>query len=284
MTKWGKHQTLKDARRLSWLKLDVNIFNDPKLFKLKSTEKLVYIYLLTLCAQSNSSVVTVNIKFCSVLLASKNQHVINAIRELEQIQVITIIPLNIKREQNITKYNKTEESRVTEKINFPEPPFKKFQKIEKIEKNVEKNGVLTKGLLSDKNDSSFRPSEILDGKTPESLADKIPEIWNENSGKLPKVENPVSPIRQQKIKSAIKNHPEEKTWVEAIKRISESDFANGLNERSWVATFNWLIQPESIDKIIDGTYDNRRNLNKQEIQKIKTLRMGNPFTGKENDK
>lgn len=40
-------------------------------------------------------------------------------------------------------------------------------------------------------------------------------------------------------------------------RISTSDFCRGKNERGWVATFDWLLQPDTAIKVLEGKYDNR---------------------------
>lgn len=103
------------------------------------------------------------------------------------------------------------------------------------------------------------------------------EIWNEYSGKLPKVKLPLSGSRSKKAKTRLKDHPDKQTWIEAISRASQSNFCNGINDRGWVATLNWLLQNETVDKILDGTYDNRIVLNKSEIQQFHTHNRGTPY-------
>jgi hypothetical protein len=50
-------------------------------------------------------------------------------------------------------------------------------------------------------------------------------------------------------------------WTEnfeaAVKRIMASKFCMGQNDRGWVATFDFLLQEDKIEKIMEGKYDNR---------------------------
>ena len=43
---------------------------------------------------------------------------------------------------------------------------------------------------------------------------------------------------------------------EVFERANRSQFLQGNNDRSWKATFDWIITPENFQKIMDGNYDN----------------------------
>ena len=43
---------------------------------------------------------------------------------------------------------------------------------------------------------------------------------------------------------------------EVFERANKSEFLKGKNDRSWKATFDWIITPENFEKIMDGNYDN----------------------------
>ena len=43
---------------------------------------------------------------------------------------------------------------------------------------------------------------------------------------------------------------------EVFERANRSQFLQGNNDRSWKATFDWIITPENFEKIMDGRYDN----------------------------
>jgi hypothetical protein len=46
-------------------------------------------------------------------------------------------------------------------------------------------------------------------------------------------------------------------WVAIIGRIEASAFCRGANDRGWVASFDWLMQPDVALKVLEGKYDNR---------------------------
>lgn len=96
-------------------------------------------------------------------------------------------------------------------------------------------------------------------KKREDKATSLPDLallWNLHCGKLPKVEATNSK-RNKASKLRLNEHGAEK-WVQAIQRASASDFCNGLNDKSWVATFDWILQPDVYFKITEGKYDNRK--------------------------
>lgn len=43
-------------------------------------------------------------------------------------------------------------------------------------------------------------------------------------------------------------------------RIHQSPFCCGQNDRGWVATFDWFLNPENILKVEEGKYDNRKRV------------------------
>lgn len=45
-----------------------------------------------------------------------------------------------------------------------------------------------------------------------------------------------------------------------FEKASKSDFLNGVNQRSWKANFDWLINESNFLKVLEGNYDNREIL------------------------
>jgi hypothetical protein len=93
-------------------------------------------------------------------------------------------------------------------------------------------------------------------------------LWNQFSAKLPKAHTPISSARLKKIQARTKERPDPELWKTAIIRLAESNFANGLNDRAWVAGFDFILQTESLDKILEGKYDNRRAVTHKERNSI----------------
>lgn len=46
-------------------------------------------------------------------------------------------------------------------------------------------------------------------------------------------------------------------WQIVIGRINASAFCRGENARGWVATFDWLLKPDTAVKVLEGKYDTR---------------------------
>jgi hypothetical protein len=48
-------------------------------------------------------------------------------------------------------------------------------------------------------------------------------------------------------------------WEEALERIRASAFCRGSGGNAWVANFDFFIRPNSVARILEGTYDDRIN-------------------------
>lgn len=112
------------------------------------------------------------------------------------------------------------------------------------------------------------PQEPIEKKIIEKKSHWLVDMWNEFGAKLPKAHTPISSARLKKIQARIKERPDPELWKAAIIRLAESNFANGLNDRAWVAGFDFILQADSLDKILEGKYDNRRSTTQKERMAI----------------
>jgi hypothetical protein len=83
-------------------------------------------------------------------------------------------------------------------------------------------------------------------------------LWNEVCTNLPKVQ---ATSRQRRIKENCRlgEHPLD-WWKEVFERINLSSFCRGNNERSWTATYDWIISNDTNAlKVMEGKYDNRKS-------------------------
>ncbi len=84
----------------------------------------------------------------------------------------------------------------------------------------------------------------------------IQETWNDMARS-----NDLSPIvkltdaRIASLRARCDEHGENEIMA-AIKTIPASPFLMGEGSRAWKANFDWLLQPESCAKLIEGTYHN----------------------------
>jgi hypothetical protein len=86
---------------------------------------------------------------------------------------------------------------------------------------------------------------------------KLVDFFNSNRGNMPEIKI-ISKSRKQRISTLIKNHSKEKL-IEVILICKDSDFIQGINERNWVADFDWITQPKNFIKILEGNYKNKTN-------------------------
>jgi hypothetical protein len=81
-------------------------------------------------------------------------------------------------------------------------------------------------------------------------------LWNKERGVLPAVLDCGSSRDRQ-----LQARKREEFWVSnfesAVKKVKMSDFCTGKNDRGWKASFDWLLRPDTIAKVMEGRYDNR---------------------------
>lgn len=74
---------------------------------------------------------------------------------------------------------------------------------------------------------------------------------------LPKV-SVLSDDRKAKLRTRLDEHGRQ-AFTEAISNVAKSPMCRGENTRGWRANFDFLLQPSSFLKIIEGNYDDRSN-------------------------
>ena len=62
--------------------------------------------------------------------------------------------------------------------------------------------------------------------------------------------------RRDKIKTRSKDFPTKAAWRELFKKIKQSPFLTGDNDRGWKASFDWVVENETNPtKVMEGKYD-----------------------------
>lgn len=86
---------------------------------------------------------------------------------------------------------------------------------------------------------------------PEHVLDE----WNQVAERhgLPKVRRLIGP-RLQKLRARIRDHPLD-DWMDAFNAIERNPWMHGDNDRGWRVDFDFLLQPNSFQKLIEGSYD-----------------------------
>lgn len=82
----------------------------------------------------------------------------------------------------------------------------------------------------------------------------IVSIWNKNCGVLPKAER-LTEKRQKLWRARWASNPDEGYWASVVGRLAASMFCAGNNDRGWRATIDFLLQPDTHVKAMEGKYD-----------------------------
>lgn len=98
-------------------------------------------------------------------------------------------------------------------------------------------------LVSSNDDTPPKPSPV-----------KLLEAWNATAERigLPKAKT-LDATRERKARSLIKTRTIEDI-TEAIAAVERSPFCRGENDRCWKADFDFLLQPKSFNRLIEGFY------------------------------
>lgn len=97
-------------------------------------------------------------------------------------------------------------------------------------------------------------SQSSSGEEIKSPGEHLFRIWNENRGSLPEVKI-LSPKRRKRATSRFGEIPDPDYWARVVKKLSASPFCRGDSSGGWVANFDFLLQPDTHIKAIEGQYD-----------------------------
>jgi len=84
------------------------------------------------------------------------------------------------------------------------------------------------------------------------------EKFNEYCSKMSKILS-LTDIRKSHINARVEEHDFD-TIINVFKIAGESDFLNGVNDKQWKATFDWLLKPTNFVKVLEGNYNNKERL------------------------
>ena len=81
------------------------------------------------------------------------------------------------------------------------------------------------------------------------------EAYNQICTRLPRIKS-MSEARKKAVKARLNNYSLEDV-KEMFKKANESDFLTGMNDKNWIANFDWLMKDTNFAKVMDGNYENR---------------------------
>jgi hypothetical protein len=98
-----------------------------------------------------------------------------------------------------------------------------------------------------------------DIRNPESLSipyREIVEAYNMICISLKMVKD-TTEKRKKAMKARWNKHNTLEFYRDLFKRVQDSNFLTGSNDRNWMADFDWLMGEQNMAKVLEGKYDNR---------------------------
>jgi hypothetical protein len=96
--------------------------------------------------------------------------------------------------------------------------------------------------LPEEPENSLKPQHVVDEWNQVALRCGLPQIVG------------LTGKRLRHLKARIREHPLDH-WFEAFNAIERNPWMHGENDRGWRADFDFLLQPSSFQKLIEGSYD-----------------------------
>lgn len=217
---WFEHNP-KSKKGYTHFMISKSLFQDDKIAQLTPTEFQLYVYLLSICADTVSDSFTISAQLVPRYMRISALLLSNCLARLESFQLLKHSKkgLSYIKEENRKEKNRIEgnvkEDNSSASAPPPSDPF--FQK-------------------------RFSPKEL----------PKAGELWNTHCSPLTKI---VSTTRAWNVRSdQLLSDFGEKEFIRAMGLLTSNSFLTGQNRRKWKATFAWFITPENFAKVLNGDY------------------------------
>ena len=110
-----------------------------------------------------------------------------------------------------------------------------------------------------KNPSSKKKSRKRKGMVKNSRYQKFADYWNHNVAERTGVSSVkgITAKREQALQARINDYSE-KEILNAFDMVARSSFLTGHNEHHWAANFDWVLNVNNFQKVIEGNYKDRK--------------------------
>ena len=99
--------------------------------------------------------------------------------------------------------------------------------------------------------------------------DEIKDRWNEKfeQSNISTIKK-LTDQRKQKLKARLQEFSKDEIF-EAMNKIKDSSFCQGIGGKGWTATFDWMIYSENnLTKVLEGQYDDKKPKRTQEDREL----------------
>lgn len=131
--------------------------------------------------------------------------------------------------------------------------------------NSGKNGMICNDMICNEiKDTNVSYDNLNKEESKDSLSSceldfaRLLEFFNsqlkKNNSLIPSIKQ-LSDARKKTLKARAREYGKE-ALVKVFQKAAVSDFLNGKNDRSFTASFDWLLKPTNFPKVLEGNYDN----------------------------
>lgn len=247
---------------IKWIKITTDIFDDEKILLIESlpeADSLIVIWfkLLSFAGKSNNNGVFMlsdRIPYTDEMLATIFRRPLNTVRMalktfvdfgmIEYIDGVLTIP-KWEKHQNVDGMDK-----IREQNRLRVAKYREKQKL--LGCNVTGNVTETDGnaIEEDKEEDKEKDKEKEKEKINYQL---IADLYNEICISFPRL-RALSDARKKAIKARFNSGYTLEDFKALFEAAESSSFLKGKNDRSWSATFDWMIKDGNMAKILDGNY------------------------------
>ncbi len=264
------------ASDVKWIKITTDIFDDEKVLMIESMPSadsiiVIWFKLLTFAGKQNNDGVFLmsnRIAYTDEMLASIFRRDINtirlALRAFEQFGMIEIVDNvitipNWGKHQTLDAYEKKKvrdrermaRKRAEQKALIAKSPDKSPDKsldVAFIDKDIEIEEE------KDKDKEVYR--EKIDYQ-------KIIDLFNTICKSFPSVRS-LSNTRKKAIKARLNTYTVD-DFKQCFENAEASSFLKGSNIRNWTANFDWLIKDSNMAKVLDGNYNDAKDVSNSSL-------------------
>ena len=125
-----------------------------------------------------------------------------------------------------------------------------------IEKEKEVRGKEREGVTESVTCNASDEAEPPPTHIPDTPVLTIKDLYHATCVSFPRIKA-VEGTRLKAVQARWRAHPDIMTFNELFTIAEASDFLKGENKKNWHADFDWLMQPNNFNKVLEHKYDNK---------------------------
>ena len=262
---------------VKWIKITTDMFDNRKIKHLRRLPEgnnivLIWVMLLTMAGRCNSGgmvFLTENIPYTPKMLADELDFEENTVRlALEALSQLGMIVMDSEY-FSIAGWDEYQSADKLEQMRENARLRKQRQREREALPPVSRDGHVTvtqcHATEEDREEDKENDTEIEgegdtepDDKRPGAPVpyDSIKSMYNEICVSFPRCTS-LSDARKKAIKARVTSGYTLEAFKTLFAKAEASSFLKGKNDRSWSATFDWLIKDTNMAKVLDGNYDDK---------------------------